>query len=101
MVVGFTRLDGTGNIVAYVPWDTKMRDFDDKVYGPVNTMKKGDIVVTTLEQANGMLMINKIKILNIKPGEDTPHGFVYQESFNDPNNGSRSFGSPNTSNRWK
>lgn len=87
LMVGFTRLDGTGNIVAYVGHDPKTYELDDKVAGPVMALKQGDIVTVTLAQMNGMLTISKIKAVTVKPGEDTPHGFVYQESFNDQNSG--------------
>jgi Cu/Ag efflux protein CusF len=86
--VRFTQLNGAGNIVAYVPFkDQNSAEPDDKVAGPVAGLKEGDVALVTVGQVNGVLTITKIKAIDVKAGEENPHGYVFQESYPDPGSG--------------
>lgn len=81
----FAPLNG-GRQVTAVIGGKDPRDPDPDIQTTVDKLQKGDVVKMTLAPWNGMMAIDYIKKIDVKPAEETPHGFVFQESYTDPNN---------------
>lgn len=81
----FTQLDGS-RPVKTVAGGKDPKDPDPDIQTTVDKLQKGDVVKMTLAPWNGVMAIDYIKKIEVKPAEETPHGFVFQESYSDPNN---------------
>lgn len=88
VAVGFTPIDSTRQIQTLVAFkDDKSYETDEKIEATVGSLKPGDYVETEIVTMNGAPTLKYAKKIEVKPGEETPHGFVYQESYNDQQTG--------------
>lgn len=78
-----TNLNGSGAIQV-VP---KPDDKDGAIEATVEKLQKGDVVKVKLGQSYGMRTIDYIKKVDVVPAEENPHGFVFEEFYNEPNTG--------------
>jgi hypothetical protein len=85
VAAAFTQLNGSGQVIAYVAQDPKTHENIAAVESTITHLQAGDAVELELENIGGTFNIKTAKLVEIKPGEDTPHGYVYQESYNDAN----------------
>ena len=87
LAVLFGPVIGTGSVVTLVAQDPKTHDNNADVESLVNHLKEGDVVNMNLEQIESQWNIIKAKIVPMKEGEDTPHGYVFKESYNEQGTG--------------
>ena len=83
----FGPVIGNGSIMTLVAQDPKTHDNDANVESLVNHLKEGDVVNVNLTQIESQWNITKGKIVEMKEGEDTPHGYVFKESYNEQGTG--------------
>ncbi|HSU65501.1 MAG TPA: hypothetical protein VLJ39_01390 [Tepidisphaeraceae bacterium] len=80
----FTQIDGT-RPMGIVPTS------DDKKKAEIETtlgkLQKGDVAKMTLMPSGQLYQVTYIKKIEVKPNEENPHAFVYQESYNDQKTG--------------
>jgi hypothetical protein len=77
----FTQLDGTRPMKTIVGGKDP-KDPDADIQTTVDKLQKGDVVKMTLAPWNGVMAINYIKKVDVKPAEENPHGFIFQEFYN-------------------
>lgn len=82
----FTYLNGSGRIQAVVGGKNPA-DPDPDIQTTVDKLQKGDVVKMKLAQWNGIQAIDYIKKIDVMPAEENPHGFVFEEFYNEPNTG--------------
>lgn len=84
----FTQVDGTGPIRTIIgDADPKNPEATANLETTVNKLTKGDVVELKLASWNNLLRIDYIKRIDVKPAEETPHGFIFHEFYNEPNSG--------------
>lgn len=82
----FTQLDGTRPIKTVVGGKNPA-DPDADLQTTVDKLAKGDVVKMNLAPWNGVMAIDYIKKIDVKPAEETPHGFIFQEFYNEQGTG--------------
>jgi hypothetical protein len=82
----FTQLDGTRPLKTVVGGKDP-KDPDADIQTTVDKLQKGDVVKMTLAQWNGVMAIDYIKKVDVKPAEENPHGFIFQEFYNEQGSG--------------
>lgn len=82
----FTQLDGTRPIRTIIGGKNPA-DPDPDMQTTVDKLTKGDVVKMTLAPWNNVLAIQYIKKIDVKPAEETPHGFIFQEFYNEQGSG--------------
>jgi hypothetical protein len=82
----FTQLDGTRPMKTVVGGKDP-KDPDADIQTTVDKLQKGDVVKMTLAPWNGVMAINYIKKVDVKPAEENPHGFIFQEFYNEQGSG--------------
>jgi hypothetical protein len=80
----FVEKNHPGMLIAFVGWDEKKNEPMATVETAAEHLKEGDIVNVELKKMEGYETIVKLTVIELKRGEDTPHGYVFQESYNDP-----------------
>lgn len=84
----FTQVDGTGPIQTVVgDEDPKNPEATANLETTLNKLTKGEFVELKVAPWNNLLKIDYIKKLEVKPAEQTPHGFIFHEFYNEPNTG--------------
>jgi hypothetical protein len=78
----FTQLDGSRPMKTIIGGKDP-KDPDADIQTTVDKLQKGDVVKMTLAQWNGWMAIDYIKKVDVKPAEETPHGFIFQEFYNE------------------
>lgn len=63
--------------------DEKQSKFDPKsdLLSIVKGLKTGDVVKATYALQNNMAMLSALAVYPLKPGEDLPNGFIFNESY--------------------
>lgn len=82
----FTQLDGTRPIRTVVGGKNPA-DPDPDIQTTVDKLTKGDVVKMNLAAWNGVMAIDYIKKIEVKPAEENPHGFIFQEYYNEQGSG--------------
>lgn len=84
-----TKLNGSGQVQTVIgAKDPKSpKDQNPEIEATVDKLQKGDVVQATLGSWNGMTTIQALKKIEVKPAEENPHGFVFQEFYNEPGSG--------------
>jgi hypothetical protein len=82
----FTYLNGAGSIQAVVGGKNPA-DPDPDIQTTVDKLQKGDVVKVKLAPWNGLMAIDYVKKVEVTPAEENPHGFVFEEFYNEPNTG--------------
>ena len=71
----------------YVPnTDQNSNDPKPELLDAVKDLKPGDVVKVEYQQTNGIPVINSLKLVDVKPGEDTPNGYIF-EGYDSSENG--------------
>lgn len=84
----FTQLDGTGPIRSIVgDKDPKNPEATADLETTIGKLTKGDVVELKLSSWNGVMQIDYIKKIDVKPAEEAPHGFIFQEFYNEQGTG--------------
>ena len=69
---------GSGALRVYVPTaNPNSSEPRADIFDKVNTFKPGDVFKLEVEKMNGITQIKAIHDLKLKPGEDSPHGYIY------------------------
>ncbi len=82
----FTQLDGSRPMKTLVGGKDP-KDPDADIQTTVDKLQKGDVVELTLAPWNGVMAINYIKKVDVKPAEGTRTGFIFQEFYNEKDSG--------------
>jgi hypothetical protein len=86
--VTLSPLNGTRLVQIFVPpKDQNHPEPDPAITGMINGLKPGDVVKAEIQQMNGMPSLKSIMAIEVKPGEENPHGYVYSESYPDDKTG--------------
>jgi len=80
----FGPVTGSGSIIALVGLDPKTNENIQAIEATVTHLKEGDVVNVDLQKMGGQWNITKAKIIEVKEGEETPHGYVFKESYPEP-----------------
>jgi hypothetical protein len=76
-------ITGSGTIQAWAPYKDKTTEPDVSKIGPVTTYKPGDVLRAELDKMNTTFVIKQLKLLDVAEGEDTPHGYVFKETYSE------------------
>lgn len=82
----FTQLDGS-RPTRMVVGGKDPKDPDADIQTTVDKLQKGDVVKMNLAPWNGVMAIDYIKKVDVKPAEENPHGFIFQEFYNEQGSG--------------
>jgi hypothetical protein len=87
LAASFAQVIGSGSLMAYVGQDPKTNENLPEIEATVTHLREGDVVNLELEQIGGQYNIKYAKLIELKEGEETPHGYVYKESYNEQGTG--------------
>lgn len=80
--VNLQPLTGGAPVRLFVANDDKNQPRSE-IIGKLKDLQPGQLVRVELEKWNGNPAVRSIEQVTVKPGEDTPHGFVFAEAYQD------------------